>query len=318
MYAAIIIPTLNAAATWPQFLDALLPCIQPEQVLVIDSNSTDGTLELASAAGFRVHPIPRSDFNHGRTRQLALSLLPGVEILVYLTQDAFLASPKSVQILIDAFKDAAVGAAYGRQLPRANATPIEAHARSFNYPAISQLRTLASRREFGLKTVFISNSFAAYRRSALLEVGGFPENVIFGEDTQLAGRMLLAGKSIAYVAEAAIYHSHDYSAAQIFRRYFDIGVLHTRDRWLLTEFGQAGGEGRRFFLHEIQSLWPRHAQYVPSALLQTAAKLVGYRLGMNESLIPPSWKPNLSMHPAFWSSPKVASLGGNASGLSKA
>lgn len=293
-------PTLNAAADWGRFAPALLACVRPEQVLIVDSTSDDETPKLARAAGFPVHNVARAEFNHGRTRQMAAELLPDAEILVYLTQDAILTTEDALVKLLRAFDDPRTGAAYGRQLPRPEAGPIEAHARQFNYPAESGVRTLASREKLGFKTIFISNSFAAYRRSALLATGGFPSNVIFGEDTVTAARLLLSGWQIVYAADAAVYHSHAYSGVQDFKRYFDIGALHARESWLLKEFGQAGGEGKRFVLSECAYVWSRKKPLVASAVLRTFLKLVGYRLGRWESKLPRGWKRKVSMHSSFW------------------
>lgn len=300
MRVNVIVPTLNAANDWTSFAPALLACVQPEQVLVLDSESTDQTVDLARAAGFQVRSVERAKFNHGGTRQAAAEMLPDVEILVYLTQDAVLAGPESLSNLVAAFDNPRVGAACGRQLPRPGAEAIEAHARSFNYPAVSDVRSLASRERLGIKAIFMSNSLAAYRRSALMSVGGFPTHVIFGEDTVTAGRLLLAGYGIAYVAEACAYHSHAYSPLQEFKRYFDIGVLHSRERWLLEEFGQANGEGRRFVFSELQYLWHQDPLQIPSAVLRTGMKLFGYRLGKMEASLTPQMKQQLSMHPRFW------------------
>jgi rhamnosyltransferase len=296
---SIIIPTLNAASDWPKFSSALLTCVNPHEVLVVDSSSSDGTAELARAAGFMVHSIPRAEFNHGSTRQLAAELLPQ-EILVYLTQDAILQGSAAVDNLLHAFDDPLVAAAYGRQLPRLGATPIEAHARYFNYPPVSRVSDLTDREGLGFKAIFISNSFAAYRRSALLDVGGFPDNVIFGEDTITAARLLLAGWKIAYVAGAEVCHSHKYTWTQDFKRYFDIGVLHSRESWLLREFGNTGGEGSRFVRSELSYLWPRYWWLLPSALIRTGLKLAGYRLGKIEKKLSVGWKRKLSMHRHFW------------------
>jgi rhamnosyltransferase len=241
----VVVPTLNAAADWPSFAAPLLACARPDQVLVIDSDSQDGTPSLARDAGFEVRSIRRRDFNHGGTRQLAAEILSDAEVLVYMTQDAILAGPEAMVNLLAAFDKTEVAAVYGRQLPRDRAGAIEAHARRFNYPAVSDLHDLASRGRLGIKSIFISNSFAAYRRSALLAVGGFRKDVIFGEDTVAAARLLLAGRQVAYAAEACVHHSHDYTLAQEFQRYFDIGVLHRREARLLGEFGGADGASRR-------------------------------------------------------------------------
>ncbi len=296
----IVVPTLNASSDWESFASVLSASVDPDQVLILDSESTDGTPELARASGFRVKTIERAEFNHGGSRQMAAEMLPDSDILVYLTQDAVLHGPWALECLMSAFADSSVAAAYGRQLPRPNAGAIEAHAREFNYPAVSETRDLESRKRLGIKSIFISNSFAAYRRSALMEVGGFPSDIIFGEDTVTAGRFLLAGWNVAYVAEAQVYHSHAYTWQQEFNRYFDIGTLHARENWLLAEFGRATGEGGRFVQSEWKYLWSRNPWLIPSALIRTALKLVGYKLGLMEKRFKPRVKRRLSMHPAFW------------------
>ncbi len=299
---ALIVPTLNAAADWPKFIAAFRSCAIPKQVLIVDSSSTDNTVNLAKAAGFRVESLARSDFNHGTTRRWAADLASDARFLVYLTQDAILASPDSLRNLLAAFDNPAVGAAYGRQLPHTGAGPIESHARLFNYPVKSHVRSLQSRERLGIKAIFLSNSFAAYRRTALEAVGGFPTDVIFGEDMITAARLLLSGWEVAYVADAPVYHSHAYSLSQDFRRYFDIGVLHSREPWLLEQFGKATGEGKRFVLSELNYLWPRHAALVPSAFIRTVAKFIGYRMGRIEKKLSTNLKRSLSMHQNFWPS----------------
>jgi rhamnosyltransferase len=297
----VVVPTLNAADGWSQLASVLLESVAADRVLILDSSSTDETATLAKAAGFRVHAIARSEFNHGETRQLAAELLPDAEILVFLTQDIELTESDAIRRLLEAFSEPSVAAAYGRQLPRRGATPVEAHARFYNYPAESGVRSLASRKQLGFKAIFISNSFAAYRRVTLMAVGGFPHDVIFGEDTITAARLLLAGWKIAYVAEAKVYHSHSYTWKQEFRRCFDIGVLHCRESWMLDEFGGAGGEGGRFVRSELRYLWPRYWWLLPSALIHTVAKLLGYRLGRVENLFSAGLKRRLSMNRFFWS-----------------
>jgi len=298
---AIVVPTLNAASQWAEFQCQLLSNASPSQILILDSTSSDRTAELAREAGFRVYVVSRSSFNHGGTRQLGIEMFPTAEIVVFLTQDAILTGSESIAHLLRVFEDPKVGAAFGRQLPHIKATPIEAHARLHNYPAQSTVRSFEDRLRYGFKTIFISNSFAAYRREALLEVGGFSSNVIFGEDTIAAGRMVLAGWKIAYVADATVYHSHDYTWIQEFKRYFDIGVLHAREAWMLENFGSASGQGKAFVRSELAYLWPHYWWLIPSAIVRTCLKFAGYRMGRREASFPARWKRQLSMHRHFWS-----------------
>jgi rhamnosyltransferase len=302
-FIGVIVPTYNAAPDWQAFSDSLSrQGIPPEQILIIDSSSSDSTRELARKSGYRVVGIPKEEFGHGSTRQLACGYFPQAELLVFLTQDAVLNQSTSLQLLCEAFDDPSVGAALGRQVPRREAGAIERHARFFNYPMVSQIKTFESRRELGIKAAFSSNSFAAYRRAALEQVGGFPSHVILGEDTYVAAKLLMNGWKLAYVANASVIHSHGLTLWQEFQRYFDTGVLHHREIWLLETFGRAGNEGLRFVKSEFKYLRDSGAWHLmPIAALRTITKLLAYRLGHMEHKLPLRVKRTLSMSSGFWS-----------------
>jgi rhamnosyltransferase len=298
---SVIVPTLNAASLWPEFISGLRrQSLKPTAVLVLDSSSKDGTAELARQEGFDVMSIARSEFNHGGTRQAAADVVSPVDVLVYLTQDAVLAHDDALANLIRSFRDPTVGAAFGRQLARVGAGPIEWHARNFNYPAESRLSSLEDKNVRGFKTVFLSNSFAAYRTTALAAVGGFPDNVIVSEETIVSARLLLAGWKTAYVADAMVRHSHSYSFIEEFRRYFDIGVLHASELWLLREFGTVGGEGRRFVQSEWGHLWPCYGYLLPESAIRTVLKLIGYQMGRRVNLISRPLAVRLSQQKGYW------------------
>jgi rhamnosyltransferase len=298
----LIIPTFNAAQLWPALLEGIrAQSLAPDQVIVIDSSSTDGTAGLARKEGFTVVEIPQREFNHGGTRQMGAELAENADILIYLTQDAIPFGTEAFANLVSAFEDVEIGAAYGRQLPRKGAGAIEAHARHFSYPAASRVRLWESRQALGFKSIFFSDSFGAYRRSALMSVGGFSRDVIFGEDTLAVARMHRAGWKTAYVADASVRHSHAYSIAEEFRRYFDIGVLHARENWLVEQFGSASGEGRRFVVSEFKYLLKHGAHLVPSAVMRTFAKYLGYTIGRRESGIKPELKHHLGLNRQYWS-----------------
>lgn len=280
MRFTLCVPTMNARRQWHQFWAALqAQTIRPEEVIVVDSASTDGTEELARASGARVLHIERSDFRHGGARQLAAEMAGRVDFLLYMTQDAVLAKGDSISRLLSRFDDPQIAAAYGRQLPREGADPIAAHARLFNYPDKSASRSLGNASTVGFKTIFFSNAFGAYRRTDLMRVGGFPLEAQFGEDTQTIARMLLAGSKVAYAADAPVFHSHALSLAAEFHRYFEIGWMHASEPWLEQNFGGTGGEGMRFVRSELRYLARKAPQLWPIALTRTAAKLAAYKYG---------------------------------------
>ena len=298
----VVIPTCNAAAYWKRLHQGLTAQgVSPEQVLIVDSCSEDGTQALARRAGYRLLEIRRDSFRHGATRQLAASFFPKQETLIFLTQDA-LPQPQErcFEQLLLAFRNPEVGAAYGRQVARDGAGPIELHARLFNYPDQSEVREFASKGELGFRAAFFSNSFAAYRRSAFDQVGGFPTNTIVSEEVTVAARMLLAGWKIAYQADARVAHSHDFTFRQEFARYFDIGVYHGRSKWLLEQFGTAGGEGRAFIHSQLRFLWRTAPALLPAAMGRNVSKWLSYQLGLHERWLPLPVKRGFSGQQSYW------------------
>ncbi len=276
----VCIPTLNASRLWSEFWASLeVQTLRPSEVIVLDSASTDNTVELARKNGCRVVGISRAEFRHGGTRQQAAELAGDADVIIYLTQDAILADANALARLVAAFDDPSVGAAYGRQLPRLGAKPIEAHARLFNYPPVSATRSLENADALGFKAIFFSNSFGAYRKIALEKVGGFPRESNFGEDTVVAARLLQSGWRIAYVADALALHSHAYSYVDEFKRYYTIGQLHGSEPWLVRDFGKLSGEGRQFAASEIRYLVRRAPWLIPDAIFRTGLKYLAYRCG---------------------------------------
>ena len=283
MNCGLIIPTLNAGAQFRTLLEQIAAQSLPTRKLIVDSESADDTARLAKSFSIEVLTIPRRTFNHGATRQFALEHLlktAPLDVIIFLTQDVLLKDNYSLARLVKIFgEDKSVGLSYGRQLPHANATAEAKILRAFNYPSESQLRSFDDRKIFGIKTAFASNSFAAYRVDALQSVGGFPSHVPLSEDMYVAAKMLLRGLKIYYAAEAQVYHSHNYTAEQEFRRYVQIGKFHAQEPWIRDTFGSAEGAGKKFVLMKLAALAKKNPLDCAGALFRDAAKFFGYRIG---------------------------------------
>lgn len=283
MNCGLIIPTLNAGDQFKKLLEQLAAQTLQIKKLIVDSESTDGTAQLAKNFGLEVLTIPRKNFNHGATRQFALEQLlkkNPLDVIIFLTQDILFHDDESLAKLIKIFdENKTVGLSYGRQLPHENATAEAKFLRAFNYPPESQLRSFDDRKIYGLKTAFASNSFAAYRVEALQSVGGFPSNVPLCEDMYVAAKMLLHGWKIFYAATAQVCHSHNYTATQEFRRYVQIGKFHAQESWIRETFGSAEGAGKKFVLMKLSALAKKNPLDCFGAIFRDAAKFFGYRLG---------------------------------------
>lgn len=302
MKFTLFVPTYNAGLLWEKWIASCQKqTLKPTKTIVIDSCSTDSTIKLAEKAGFFIHKISKSDFNHGATRNLAVQFSDvNTEILVFMTQDALLATSSSLEELLKPFEDPKVAAVYGRQLPHKNANPLAAHTRLFNYPLQSRVKSRDDIAELGIKVAFMANSFAAYRKSIFEEIGGFPKNTILAEDMYLAAKMIQADYKVAYCAEACVYHSHNYSLMEEFKRYFDIGVFQQKQYWIQQNFGKVGNEGKKFVFSEFKYLLKHNPLWIPLAILSTLFKLIGFKLGLQWNKLPIWLIKKLSMHKGYW------------------
>lgn len=132
------------------------------------------------------------------------------------------------------------------------------------------------------------------------ELGGFPDNTILAEDMYLTAKMIKAGYKVAYCAEAAVKHSHNYTPWEEFRRYFDTGVFHASEPWIREQFGGAEGEGMRFIRSELFYLWQNAPYWIPRALLTIGCKALGYKLGLHFRKLPWNLRHKLGMYKAYW------------------
>lgn len=276
---SIIVPTYNAGASFKKFAEMVKKqTANIKQVLVIDSSSTDQTADIAKSFGFDVEIIAKSNFGHGKTRQYALDKI-STEIAVFLTQDALLYDEISVENLVKCLtSNDKIAAAYGRQVPYPDTSILGKFARLYNYPEISKINTFEDRKVKGIKTAFLSDSFAAYKKSLLMKIGGFPKHVNFAEDAYVAAKFLMNGYKTAYCAEAKVYHSHDYTLLQEYQRNKEIGKFHKQEKWLLDTFGKAEGEGLKFVMNEAKYLVENGKfYYLPIAFLHNVVKYLGYK-----------------------------------------
>ena len=317
----LLVPTFNpGVVAWTQRVHALqAQNCKPSQVIVVDSGSTDGTLEFSQKAGFSVFHTRAKDFNHGGTRQWALEQALQLttqppEFVVLLTQDALLNTDNALAELLKSFDNPKVAATYGRQIAKEGASWLEVHARSFNYPEVSRTVQWEDKARLGIKACFLSNSFAAYRLKALQQVGGFPSNFPLGEDTYTAAQLLKEGHHIGYQASASVYHSHNYNGRQDFQRMFDTGVFHAQNPWMLQSFGAAEGEGMkllvsqwRFLTKSNRAMQTQIGASKPNVLLGIAQllavnfiKLLGYKLGRAYPYLPQSLVYKFAMHKPYW------------------
>jgi glycosyltransferase involved in cell wall biosynthesis len=241
--ATVVIPTLNGGPTFQRVLDQVLAqsTAWPFEVVVVDSGSDDGTWELLqSRAEVRSFSIPRSEFQHGRTRNLAAAHGSG-EFLVFITQDAEPADRLWLGDLVGTLqRHPRAAGVFGRHLPRPEASPftkrdLQGFFRHLDGQPLERSKFWDLERwrsadpVFRRELHFFSNNNACLRRSVWRR-RPFPE-VEYGEDQVWAARILSERYPLIYAPRAAVIHSHDYDPASRYER------SRVEGRWFRDSFG---------------------------------------------------------------------------------
>jgi len=281
MKTTVIIPTLNARISIGKLLSALLSQdSETPEIIVIDSSSDDGTVDAAKEFGVKTMVIPRRTFNHGKTRNIAALEAQG-GIIIFMTQDALPADSALLRNLTaPLLEKPEIAATYGRHVPRPDAPPLEAFARYFNYPDQGSVKGIDDIKKHGIKTFFFSNVCSSMKKEPFLKVGMFPENVKANEDMLISAKFILNGYRVAYVPEAMVIHSHNYSLQKLFRRYYNIGSSIKDNRRILEDM-EAEGEGLRLVKEQIRFA-AKQGRYLwlPRIFLESFIKYAGYRSGL--------------------------------------
>ncbi len=274
--------------------------LQPDFKLLIDSSSTDHTRDLARKLGFEVEKISKIDFDHGGTRLYAARKLDKADILIYLTQDAVPASVDSFKLLLDCLQKPSVASVYGRQLPAKDASELAVHHRQYNYKVEPFEVTSETLLEMGIKGIFSSNSFAAYRREALLAVGGFSEHLIMGEDMLAAKALINCGYKHVYCAQASVWHSHNLSFMGEFRRYFDTGVFHRSNVEINELLNSTKKLGAGFVLSELHFALNKGPLLFAESIYRNVLRVSAYFMGRHNRQLPRRFCKYLSNSAAHW------------------
>lgn len=246
-----------------------------------------------------VRHLSKREYDHGRTRNQGVRH-SDADYFVMITQDAVPADEYVVERLLEKLQKENVAVAYARQLADERSSEEERYIRNFNYPPQSRIKDREELAKQGIKTFFCSNVCAAYDRKIFDSLGGFVKHTIFNEDMLYAAKAVEAGYAIAYVAEAQVYHSHDYTNGQQFHRNFDLGVSQA-DHPEVFEKYPSESEGIRMVKGLVEHLKKKKMKRrIPHVLCQSACRYMGYLLGKNYRRLPGRLVLAMSSNKEYW------------------
>lgn len=317
----VVIPAFHPEERLLRILEMMeVQTVRPRCVRIINTER-EGLTALLNARGMTeeglrkrfaflsLEHISAEEFDHGGTRNRGFRACCGADYVLTMTQDALPLDEELIARLLcglqcsgrsEEASQGRIAVAYARQMPNEGAPVEEQLSRGFNYPPVSRVKSEADLPELGIKTYFCSNVCALYRMDIWHALGGFPERAIFNEDMIYAAKALKAGYRIAYAADAAVCHSHSYTASQQFHRSFDLGVSQAQNPQVFSGI-RSESEGISYVKAVMAEMIREHAAgKIPGFIWRSGWRLIGYRMGKAYDRLPRSLAVRCSSNRNYW------------------
>ena len=277
MKIVIIVPILEPDDI---FYNQIIPKLKNQtienELVLINSGKPIESKDL-----YEVINIDKNNFNHANTRNIALKY--PADYYLFMTQDATPYDNTLIENLLKPFeKDENIVVAYARQIPYKDAYITEVFSRNFNYPLHSFRKSKLDLADMGIKTYFSSNSCAIYKGTYFKEKEGFKKDLNTSEDMEYAARAIEDDKTIAYAAQAKVYHSHNYTFSSLLKRYYQIGLFFKNNSWIeksIENFASTEQSGKTFVIKECNYVRKKQPLALIKFVLFTLAKYLGYKIG---------------------------------------
>jgi glycosyltransferase involved in cell wall biosynthesis len=209
MLASIVIRACNEEKHIPRLLEGIAQqSVKETEIILVDSGSTDSTLDIVSHYPVQVVQVRPEEFTFGYSLNQGIARAKG-ELIVIVSAHVYPVYPDWLERLLAPFIDPQIALTYGKQ--RGNSATKFSEQQIFHhwYPDRSQ-----SHQPYP----FCNNANAAIRRSLWVE-NRFNEILSGLEDLEWAHRIMSKGYAIAYIAEAEVIHVHEETPRGIYNRY---------------------------------------------------------------------------------------------------
>ena len=206
---SIVIRCFNEEAHLGHLLTGIGAQTVSAEVIVVDSGSTDASVEIARKYGARIISIPPEEFSFGRALNRGCEAASG-DVLVFISAHCYPIHDEWLERLVAPFEDERVASVYGLQRGFGSTRFSEHRIFEQWFPEVS---------DSDQDHPFCNNANCAVRRSIWAGGHSYDEALTGLEDVAWAHKALLAGHRLIYESAAGIYHVHDETPGKILNRY---------------------------------------------------------------------------------------------------
>lgn len=292
---SIFIPTKNAGSEFSEVLEKIYTQNEKHlEVIIVDSGSTDQTLEIAAKYPVEIIKIKPKDFGHGKTRNLALKYSKS-DYIVFLSQDAIPSDEYWLSNLLGNFSDEEIAGVFSKQIPKKDARELQKFFYKYYFPETKIIRPKSN--FDSSQNRFFSNVSSCIRKDVLQKFP-FNDSILTTEDQEWTHRIIKKGYKIVYEPESVVIHSHNHTMKKIFKAYFD--SAYTMSEINQKEYEDFKKDSQQYLSREFHHVLKNKPTELPYWLIRNCVKVLGIFLGLNEKKLPLFWKIKFSLNKNYW------------------
>jgi len=250
--------------------------VKINHIFYLLTESKDNSEKILKENGISFKKVKKNEFSHSITREKQ-AMESDSDILVFVTQDVVIEDELWLHHLTKNIVKGNCEAAFSRQISKYN--NIEKYTREKNYPDKSRTVLKKDINKLGLNTFFFSDASSAVKTSVFKELNGYDgKNLPTNEDMYIAYKIIMSGYRINYESESVVYHSHNFTLKELYKRYKLTGQF-MKDNSYLDEYGttKAGGGLAKYILK--RALQEKNIKVLLRYPFDMAVRLIGMKVG---------------------------------------
>ena len=250
--------------------------VQIDKISYILTESTDNSEEILKSINANYSIVKKENFSHSKTRE-DVAMKSTSDILVFITMDIDIKDDDWLEKLIKPLETGEADAAFSRQLTKFD--NIEKYTREKNYPDKSYIVDETSLKTMGMRAFFFSDASSCIKTKVFKELNGYDGKVLpTNEDQYIAYKMITNGYKIKYCADSVVYHSHNFTLKQVYKRYYDTGRFYKMENYL-DKYGtnKTGGGLAKYILK--RAFEEKNIKVLIRFVPDMAARFIGMKMG---------------------------------------